>query len=79
MSDYRRIFAQEHPCFITIITEKKRPILIDNITILRQAFANSKQYFDYQIDAICILPEHLHLIIYPSNEHDYPHITPRAP
>ena len=74
MSNYTRVFAQEHPYFITINTEKRRPILIDNITILRQAFANSKQYFDYSIDAICILPDHLHMIIYPKNEKDYPNI-----
>jgi len=74
MSDYRRIFAQGHPYFITITTEKRRPILLDNIIILRQAFAHSKQYFDYHIDAICILPDHLHMIIYPSNKRDYPNI-----
>jgi len=74
MSNYTRVFAQGHPYFITITTEKRRPILIDNITILRQAFAHSKQYFDYSIDAICILPDHLHMIIYPINESDYPHI-----
>ena len=74
MSNYTRVFAQGHPYFITITTEKRRPILIDNITILRQAFANSKQYFDYNIDAICILPDHLHMIIYPNDEKDYPNI-----
>ena len=74
MSNYTRVFAQRHPYFITITTETRRPILIDNITILRQAFANSKQYFDYKIDAICILPDHLHMIIYPNNEEDYPNI-----
>ena len=74
MSNYTRVFAQGHSYFITINTEKRRPILIDNITILRQAFANSKQYFDYSIDAICILPDHLHMIIYPKNEKDYPNI-----
>ena len=74
MSNYTRVIAQNHPYFITITTEKRRPILIDNITILRQAFANSKQYFDYQIDAICILPDHLHMIICPNNESDYPNI-----
>ncbi len=74
MSNYTRIFAQGHPYFITIATEKRRPILIDNIILLRQAFANSKQYFNYTIDAICILPDHLHMIIYPSNKNDYPNI-----
>ncbi len=74
MSNYTRIFAQGHAYFITINTEKRRPILIENITVLRQAFKNSKQYFDYNIDCICILPDHLHMIIYPQNENDYPSI-----
>jgi len=74
MSNYTRIFAQGHAYFITITTEKRRPILIDNITLLRQAFANSKQYFNYTIDSICILPDHLHMVIYPSNASDYPNI-----
>jgi len=74
MSNYTRVFAQGHPYFITITTEKRRPILLDNIPLLRQAFANSKQYFAYRIDAICILPDHLHMIIYPNNEKDYPNI-----
>ncbi len=74
MSNYIRIFADNHPYFITITTQNRRPILTDNIKLLRQAFANSKQYFDYSIDSIVILPDHLHMIIYPSSATDYPKI-----
>jgi len=74
MSNYIRVFAENHPYFITMTTQNRRPILTDNIKLLRQAFANSKQYFDYSIDSIVILPDHLHMIIYPSSATDYPKI-----
>ena len=74
MATFRRVYAQNHPYFITITTEKRRPLLIENITILRQAFAYSKQYFEYEIDSICIMPDHLHMIIQPKNETEYPNI-----
>ena len=74
MPNYTRIFADGHPYFITIATEKRRPILIENITLLRQAFTHSKQYFDYNLDAICILPDHLHMIVNPNDATDYPKI-----
>jgi len=74
MATFRRVYAQKHPYFITITTEKRRPILIENATTLRQAFANSKQYFNYEIDSICILPDHIHMIICPQNETEYPNI-----
>jgi len=74
MPNYTRIFAEGHAYFITINTEKRRPILIDNIALLRQAFANSKQYFDYTIDCISIMPDHLHMILLPRNADEYPNI-----
>lgn len=75
MSNYIRLHVKNHPYFITINTEKRRPLLIKNIDILRQAFAHSKQYFEYKIDSICILPDHLHMIIYPNNENEYSNIV----
>jgi putative transposase len=74
MSNYTRVFAQGHTYFITITTEKRRPILIDNITLLRQAFSHSKQYFKYEIDSISIMPDHLHMILYPEDANEYPNI-----
>ena len=74
MATFRRVYAKNHSYFITINTEKRRPILIENIDILRQAFTHSKQFFNYKIDSICILPDHLHMIIYPENETEYPNI-----
>lgn len=43
-----------HRYYFTIVTHQRKPILIDNIEILRESFAESKQYFNYKIDAIVI-------------------------
>ncbi len=62
---YRRIFADGYSYFLTLVTHERKPILIDNIEHLRHAFKYSKKNYDYTIDAIVILPDHLHMIITP--------------
>ena len=71
---YRRVFLENHSYFITIVTYKRIPILIDNIDILRDAFKRAKQKYKFKIEAIVILPDHLHMIITPKNPLDYPKI-----
>ena len=72
MPNYRRIFEDGYSYYLTIVTHRRNPILIDNITLLRQSFAQSKKRFDYRIDAIVILPEHIHMVITPKKATDYP-------
>ena len=74
MAKYKRVFLDGHSYYITIITHRRVPILIDNIKILRDSFRESKKYFIYKIDAIVILPDHIHMIITPQNKMDYPKI-----
>ncbi len=71
---YRRIFAHRHSYFITMVTYNRKALLIDNIEILRNAFVWSKKKYEYHIDAIVILPDHLHMIITPKNSLEYPKI-----
>jgi len=75
MADYKRLFLQGHSYYLTIVTHRRKAILIDNIEALRESFRESKRYYDYQIDAIVILPDHLHMIITPRNAQDYPKIV----
>jgi len=75
MPNYRRIFEDGYSYYLTIVTHRRNPILIDNITLLRQSFAQSKKRFDYRIDAIVILPEHIHMVITPKKATDYPKIV----
>jgi len=72
--EYRRIFADGYSYYLTLVTHQRKPILIDNIKQLRQAFRYSKKNYDYTIDAIVILPDHLHMIITPKRANEYPKI-----
>jgi putative transposase len=71
MSNYKRIYLQNYSYYLTVVTENRRPILIDNIELLRDSFRRSKKRYDYVIDAIVILPDHMHMIITPKNPKDY--------
>jgi len=72
--EYRRIFADGYSYYLTLVTHQRKPILINNIEQLRQAFRYSKKNYDYTIDAIVILPDHLHMIITPKIANEYPKI-----
>ncbi len=71
---YRRIFADGHSYFLTVVTHQRKPILIENIEHLRNAFRYSKKRYEYKIDAIVILPDHFHMIITPNIAKEYPKI-----
>ena len=72
--NYRRLYIQNTKIFITVVTSKRRDLLIQNIDILRQAFKEAKQKFSFDIDSVVILPNHLHMIISPKNINEYPEI-----
>ena len=74
MAKYKRLFLAGHSYYFTIVTHKRNPILIDNIELLRDSFRESKRYFIYSIDAIVVLPDHIHMIITPKNVNEYPKI-----
>ena len=74
MAQYKRIFLAGYSYYFTIVTYKRNPILIENIELLRDSFRESKQYFKYSIDAIVVLPDHIHMIITPQVAEEYPRI-----
>ncbi len=71
MANYKRVYLDGYSYFITMVTQGRNPILIDNIALLRDSFRRSKLRYDYQIDAVVILPDHLHMIITPDNPEEY--------
>ena len=75
MPNYRRVFAAGYSYFITVVTYKRQPLLIENIDLLRQVFAESKQFYRYTIVAIVVLPDHFHMIIEPEDPLAYPKIV----
>jgi len=74
MANYKRVFLDGYSYFITIVTHQRNPILIENIELLRESFRVSKTKYSYKIEAIVILPDHLHIIITPRISTDYPKI-----
>ena len=75
MAQYKRIFLAGYSYYLTIVTHGRNPILIDNIELLRESFRESKRYFKYRIDAIVVLPDHIHMIITPQVADEYPRIV----
>ncbi len=71
---YRRIFADGYSYYLTMVTHRRKPLLIEHIDILRDAFRHSKKRYIYKIDAIVILPDHIHMILTPDISTDYPKI-----
>ena len=71
---YRRIFEDGYSYFLTMVTHGRKPLLVEHIDLLRYAFKLSKKKYDYKIEAIVILPDHLHMVITPMIATDYPKI-----
>ena len=60
--------------FFTVVTEKRQKILClpKNVSLLREAFGDVMQKHPFIIDAVVILPDHLHCIwTLPENDHDF--------
>lgn len=71
---YKRIFIENSYIHVVVVTYKRNCILIKNINLLRKSFENAKHFFDFEIVAICVLPDHFHLILNPKNINEYPKI-----
>ena len=72
--NYRRAFVPNGYLHIIITSYDRKPIFIENIDILRTAFKNTKTIYEFEIIAICVLPNHIHLILHPNNIEQYPQI-----
>ena len=73
--NYKRVFIENSYIHIIIVTYNRKHILIDNIDLLRTAFKNVKAIYPFEIISICVLPDHLHMIIHPENINKYPKIV----
>lgn len=72
--NYKRLFIQGSYVFLTVVTYNRKPILIKNIELLRKAFKNTKQNYDFEIFAMVVLPEHFHVLLKPKDIKEYPKI-----
>ena len=60
--EYRRFYQPGSRYFFTVVTQSRRPLLIDNIERLRTALRETCQRYPMKIEALVILPDHLHTL-----------------
>lgn len=74
MADYRRCYVPGGSFFFTVVTDRRAPILANDGARdrLRAAFRDCLKRWPFQVDALVILPEHLHAIwTLPADDADY--------
>ena len=74
MPEYRRSIIDGGTYFFTVVTYNRVPIFADIKVrrILRSALLNVKDRYPFNLDAICLLPEHIHCIwTLPDGDSDY--------
>ena len=49
---YRRIYLDSYSYYLTLVTQGRKPLLVENIDVLRTAFKLSKKKYTYQIEAM---------------------------
>ena len=64
MSDYRRNYVAGGTFFFTVVTNRRRPILVSENarTALRQALREVRSRRSFSVSAIVLLPDHLHTV-----------------
>ncbi|MGH8445973.1 MAG: REP-associated tyrosine transposase [Solimonas sp.] len=63
MPRYTRAFVPGGTFFFTVtLLERRRGLLIDRVDLLRQCFAEARHTRPFRIDAMVVLPDHLHCI-----------------
>ncbi len=61
---YRRAFTPGGIFFFTVVTEGRRPVFVsdDVVEVLRCAFRSVRKSRPFQIEAMVVMPDHLHCI-----------------
>jgi putative transposase len=63
MPDYRRAFVPGGCWFFTVnLLERRNATLVDRIDALRDATARTRSRYPFVIDAIVVLPDHIHAV-----------------
>lgn len=73
MADYRRYRVEGGCYFFTVaLYDRRQALLTENIDALRGAFSHVKRAHPFHIDAMVVLPEHLHCIwTLPAGDDDF--------
>ena len=63
MPNYRRIFVAGGSYFFTVnLLDRNSCLLVEHVDSLRNALHETRQRFPFEIDAMVILPDHIHAI-----------------
>lgn len=74
MPNYRRWDLPGSQVFFTVVTHLRTPILTSDVArnCLRSAFEETRGWRPFQVEALCLLPDHLHCIwTLPEEDGDY--------
>lgn len=74
MPNYTRVYCPGGTYFFTLVTWQRRRFLTSTLSrrLLKQAWREVQSKHAFRVEAICLLPEHLHCIItLPENDTDY--------
>ncbi len=74
MVRYRRNFLPGGTFFFTVtLADRRSSALVENIDLLRSAFRTTRRERPFSIDAVVVLPDHLHVIMtLPPDDADFP-------
>jgi putative transposase len=63
MTNYRRNLLSGGSFFFTVnLAERRLRLLTDHIDLLRQAFRDVRRRHPFDVEAIVVLPDHLHAV-----------------
>lgn len=73
MPNYRRTFQPGGTWFFTVnLADRRSRLLVEHIALLQQATRITKRRFPFRIDAMVVLPDHMHAIwSLPDGDSDY--------
>jgi len=61
--------------FITIVTYNRKHILLEHIDLIKASLKYAKTKITFNIEAIVILKDHMHLVLQPKHIEDYPNVV----
>jgi len=73
MPNYRRTFVSGGCWFFTVnLFDRKSHLLVENIDALREAVRATRLRYPFEIDAMVVLPDHIHAVwTLPDNDSDF--------
>jgi putative transposase len=63
MPNYRRASVPGGTLFFTVnLLERRETLLVDHVDTRRGAIADTRRDYPFEIDAIVVLPDHIHAV-----------------